>query len=74
MDFEFLKEVRMVQFTNLITLQLTKDAKDADKIQALEDYVEKLDTEIKRRNGEVEKAKRQILKPRVPRKISRPTK
>ena len=55
MDFDFLKEVRMVQFTNLITLQLTKDAKDADKIQALEKYVEKLDAEIKRRNDEDKK-------------------
>ena len=62
MDFEFLKEVRMVQFTNLITLQLTKDAQDAEKIQALEDYVEKLDAEIKRRNEEVEKGQKANIK------------
>ena len=55
MDFDFLKEVRMVQFTNLITLQLTKDPNDASKIAALEEYVKKLDAEIKRRNKEGEK-------------------
>ena len=55
MDFDFLKEVRMVQFTNLITLQLTKDPNDASKITALEQYVKKLDGEIKRRNEEGEK-------------------
>ena len=55
MDFDFLKEVRMVQFTNLITLQLTKDPNDASKITALEQYVKKLDAEIKRRNEEGEK-------------------
>ena len=55
MDFDFLKEVRMVQFTNLVTLQLTKDPNDESKITALEEYVKKLDAEIKRRNEEGEK-------------------
>ena len=63
MDFDFLKEVRMVQFTNLITLQLTKDAKDATKIQALEEYVAKLDAEIKRRNEQDEKGQKANIKP-----------
>ena len=58
MDFDFMKEVRMVQFTNLITLQLTQDPNDASKISALDEYVKKLDAEIKRRNEEGEKVDR----------------
>ena len=63
MDFDFLKEIRMVQFTNLVTLQLTKDAKDAAKITALGAYVEKIDVEIKRRDEEGEKAQKAEIKP-----------
>ena len=57
-DFNFLKEIRMVQFTNLVTLQLTKNPQDAGKITAIEEFVDKIDAEIKRRNLEDEKGKK----------------
>ena len=62
MDFDFLKEVRMVQFTNLITMQLVSDPAKADQVKSLENYVEKLDAEIKRRNEENEKGQKASVK------------
>ena len=58
MDFDFLKEVRMVQFTNLVTLQLANNPAQADQVSSLEGYVEKLDAEIKRRKEEDEKGQK----------------
>ena len=58
MDFDFLKEVRMVQFTNLVTLQLANNPAQADQVNSLEGYVEKLDAEIKRRREEDEKGQK----------------
>ena len=58
MDFDFLKEIRMAQFTNLVNLQLTKNPQDAGKITAIEEFVDKIDAEIKRRNLEDEKGKK----------------
>jgi len=49
MDFKFLQDLRMSQYSNLIALQLEKDAEKAGHITDLTNFVKKLDAEIKRR-------------------------
>ena len=49
MDFKFLQELRMNQYSNLIALQLEKDADKAGQVTDLTNFVKKLDVEIKKR-------------------------
>ena len=49
MDSKFLQELRMNQYSNLIALQLEKDAQKAGQVTDLTNFVKKLDAEIKRR-------------------------
>ena len=49
MDFKFLQELRMSQYSNLIALQLEKDAEKAGQVADLTNFVKKLDAEIKKR-------------------------
>ena len=54
MDSKFLQELRMNQYSNLIALQLEKDAGKAGQVTELTNFVKKLDAEIKRRKKDKE--------------------
>ena len=54
MDLKFLRELRMIQFSNLITRQLEADPEKAGQNEKLSEFVKKIDAEIKRRNKDQE--------------------
>ena len=49
MDFKFLENFRMNQYSNLVMLQLEADPAKVDQVKNLKEFVEKLDAEIDRR-------------------------
>ena len=54
MDFKFLENFRMNQYSNLVMLQLQADPAKADQVKNLDIFVAKLDAEIERRNKDEE--------------------